>query len=95
MKNPPHMPLAVDEVRYVGDGVAVVIGRDRYQTADALEHIEVDYETLPAVVDMKAAVAEGADLVHPDQGDNKSFYFHFPVPSRGGRSSRPSPTPRS
>src|SRR3954453_3219299 len=50
MKHPAHPPLAVDEVRYVGDGVAVVIARDRYAAADALEAIEVDYEPLPAVV---------------------------------------------
>ena len=35
-------------MRYVGDAVAVVIAGDRYQAADALEAIEVDYEPLPA-----------------------------------------------
>ena len=57
---PPHLPLAVDEVRYVGDAVAVVIAGDRYQAADALEAIEVDYEPLPPVLDMRAALADGA-----------------------------------
>ena len=52
---PPHLALAVDKVRYVGDAVAVVIAGNRYQAADALEAIEVDYEPLPPVLDMRAA----------------------------------------
>ena len=61
---PPHPPLAIDEVRYVGDAVAVVIAGDRYQAADALEAIEVDYEPLPPVLDMRAALADGPTSVH-------------------------------
>jgi carbon-monoxide dehydrogenase large subunit len=77
MVHPDHHPLAVDEVRHLGDPVAVVIARDRYSASDALEAIEVDYEPLPAVVDMEAALAEGADLVHTDKGTNKSFTWPF------------------
>ncbi|MDT4912246.1 MAG: aerobic carbon-monoxide dehydrogenase large subunit, partial [Pseudonocardiales bacterium] len=57
---PAHPPLAHEEVRYVGDAVAVVIAGDRYQAADALEAIEIDYQPLPPVLDMEAALAEGA-----------------------------------
>ena len=65
----PEFPaLATDEVRYVGDCVAVVLATDRYQAADAAEAVEVDYEPLPAVLDMEAALADGADLVHADVG---------------------------
>ena len=78
MVHPDHPPLAVDEVRYVGDGVAVVVARDRYTAADALEAIAVEYEQLPAVVDMEAALAEGAPLVHSDKGTNQCFLFDFP-----------------
>ncbi|MCW2713389.1 MAG: carbon monoxide dehydrogenase, partial [Frankiales bacterium] len=77
MVHPDHPPLAVDEVRYVGDGVAVVIARDRYTAVDALEAIAVEYEQLPAVVDMEAALAEGADLVHSDKGTNSCFTWPF------------------
>ncbi len=77
MVHPDHPPLAVDEVRYVGDGVAVVVARDRYTAADALEAIAVEYEQLPAVVDMEAAIAEGADLVHSDKGTNTCFRWPF------------------
>ena len=78
MVHPDHHPLATDEVRYVGDGVAVVVARDRYAAADALEAISVEYEQLPAVVDMEAALAEGAPLVHSDKGTNRCFLFDFP-----------------
>jgi carbon-monoxide dehydrogenase large subunit len=70
---PSHPPLAVDEVRHVGDPVAVVVAASRYQAADALDAIEVDYEPLPAVLDMEAALAEGADLVHSDSGTNRCY----------------------
>ncbi|MDQ1696275.1 MAG: aerobic carbon-monoxide dehydrogenase large subunit [Frankiaceae bacterium] len=76
MKQPAHPPLAVDEVRYVGDGVAVVIARDRYAAADALEAIEVDYEPLPAVVDMEEALKDEV-LVHTDAGTNRCFTWPF------------------
>jgi carbon-monoxide dehydrogenase large subunit len=75
IKIPPHPPLATEEVRFVGDAVAVVIAGDRYQAADALEAIEVDYEPLPAVLDMRAAIADGADLVHTDLGTNQSYVW--------------------
>jgi carbon-monoxide dehydrogenase large subunit len=76
MKQPAHPPLAVDEVRYVGDAVAVVVARDRYAAADALEAIDVDYEPLPAVVDMEEALKDKA-LVHSDIGTNKCFTWPF------------------
>src|SRR3954447_23145035 len=76
MKLPAHPPLAVDEVRYVGDAVAVVVARDRYAAADALEAIEVDYEPLPAVVDMETSLQDKV-LVHSDLGTNRCFTWPF------------------
>jgi aerobic carbon-monoxide dehydrogenase large subunit len=76
MKHPNHPPLAVDEVRYVGDGVAVVVARDRYAAADALDAIEVDYEPLPAVVDMERALKDEV-LVHSELGTNRCFTWPF------------------
>ncbi len=76
MVHPDHPPLAVDEVRYVGDGVAVVVARDRYSAADALEHVVVNYEPLPAVVDMERALTD-SDLVHGDKGTNTCFVWPF------------------
>ncbi|HXA62001.1 MAG TPA: xanthine dehydrogenase family protein molybdopterin-binding subunit [Streptosporangiaceae bacterium] len=74
---PDHPPIAVTEVRYSGEPVACVVARDRYAAADALEAIDVDYEPLPPVLDMQAALAEGADLVHSDKGTNKSYTWVF------------------
>ncbi|QLJ03304.1 xanthine dehydrogenase family protein molybdopterin-binding subunit [Streptomyces sp. NEAU-sy36] len=70
---PDHPPIAVEEVRYAGDPVAVVAARDRYAAADALEAIEVDYDPLPPVLDLEAALAEGAPLVHSDKGTNRCY----------------------
>ncbi|GAA1741870.1 molybdopterin-dependent oxidoreductase [Isoptericola hypogeus] len=75
LATPPHLPLATDKVRYVGDGVAVVVAESRYAAADALEAIDVDYDPLPAVVDMAAAQADGAPLVHDDVPANRCFTY--------------------
>jgi len=72
---PAHPPMAVDEVRYVGEAVAVVVARDRYEAADAVAAIEVDYEPLPPVLDIRTALDEDSPKVH-EQG-NKSFVWTF------------------
>ncbi len=77
MVNPPHMALAVDEVNYVGDAVAVVLARDKASAVDALEAIDVDYEPLEAVVDMAAAAKDGAARVHEDTQSNISYVWPF------------------
>ena len=73
LKTPAHPILAVDTVRYVGDGVAVVVAEDRYLAQDAAELVTVDYETLPAVVDAAGATAEGAPQVHEEAPGNIAF----------------------
>jgi len=77
MVSPAHPPIAVDEVRYVGDAVAVVVARDRYSAADALEAISVDYDPLPAVTDMESALTAGSPLVHQDKGTNRCYDWPF------------------
>ena len=51
----PRPPLAVDEARFVGDPVALVVATDRYVAEDAVDLVEVDYEPLPPVVEYVAA----------------------------------------
>jgi carbon-monoxide dehydrogenase large subunit len=75
LKTPPHLPLATDKVRYVGDGVAVVVAESRYAAADALEAIDVDYDPLPPVLDMTAAQQDGSPLVHDDVPANRCFTY--------------------
>ena len=73
LKTPPHPALAVDTVRYVGDGVAVVVAEDRYAARDAAALVRVDYEVLPAVVDQQQAMGAGAPLLHADVPNNLAF----------------------
>jgi len=72
---PHHPPMATEEVRYVGEAVAVVVARDRYEAADAAAAVDVEYEPLPAVLDMRAALAEGSAKVH--EAGNKSYEWVF------------------
>src|SRR5882672_4108002 len=64
MAEPPRFALARDTVRHVGEPVAVVIAETLAQAMDAAECVSVDYETLPAVTDARAARAETAPLLH-------------------------------
>jgi aerobic carbon-monoxide dehydrogenase large subunit len=74
---PTYLPLAIDEVRHVGEPVAVVVARNRASAVDALEAIEVDYEPLPVVLDMEAALAPDSPLVHADKGTNKCYTWVY------------------
>ncbi len=74
-KTPFHPPIVTDEVRYLGDVVAVVVASDRYTAKDALELIEVEYDELPVVTDMEAALADDASLVHEDLETNECFVW--------------------
>ena len=73
MKEPAHPALAVSKVRHVGDAVAVVVAETREQAADASELVEVDYEELPAVVDVVAATQDGAPQLFDDVPNNIPF----------------------
>src|SRR5262249_56124221 len=61
---PSYPPMDVDEVRYVGDIVACVIARDRYAAADDAAAVEIDYNPLPPVLDMKQALSDGSPKLH-------------------------------
>ena len=74
---PHHPPMATDEVRYVGEAVAVVVARDRYAAADAVDAVDVSYEPLEPVLDMRTALDENAPKVH--EAGNKSYEFVFPT----------------
>jgi aerobic carbon-monoxide dehydrogenase large subunit len=69
-KQAPRSALAVDKVRYVGDPVALVIAETRAQAMDAAELVDVDYDDLPAVVDVEAALAADAPLQFEELGSN-------------------------
>ena len=60
---PHHYPLPADKVRYVGEAVAVVVAETRELARDAVEHVKVEYQVLPAVIATTAAAAPGAPRV--------------------------------
>ncbi|CUR55549.1 Carbon-monoxide dehydrogenase (Acceptor) [metagenome] len=65
-----HAALAHGVVRYVGDPVALVLAETRAQAVDAAELVDIDYDELPVVVDMEAALAPDAPLQFPELGSN-------------------------
>ncbi len=71
--SPPHFVLAREEVRHVGEAVAVVVAESEAQATDAVETILIDYEALPAVTDVEAATRDDTPLVHRALGTNVSF----------------------
>ncbi len=67
---PPHFPLATDEVRHVGDIVAIVVAVALGAAKDAVELVVVDYAELPSVVHSRRAMAEGAPRAWSDASSN-------------------------
>ena len=70
MHTKSRWPLATAVAKYAGEPVAVVVATSRERAQDALDLIEVEYETLPAVMDLEQALEAGAPLVHADLGTN-------------------------
>jgi carbon-monoxide dehydrogenase large subunit len=71
MKEPPHPILALDKVRYVGDHVVMVVAETLEQAKNAAELVEVDYEPLSAVVDVRDA--KGGAALHDIAPDNHCY----------------------
>ncbi len=65
-----QLPLALNEVHYVGEAVAMVVADSRYIAEDALDLIDVEYDPLPVVHSLEVASAKDAPLVHADVPDN-------------------------
>ncbi len=77
MQEPKHPVLAEGKVRHVGDPIAMIVAETPEQARDAAEAIVVDIDELPAVVDMKAALAEGAPKVHDELASNLCYDWGF------------------
>ena len=69
-KQTTHPPMAFDRVRFVGESVAVVVADSPEAAVEGAELVDVDYETLPVVVDGEKATATGAPLVHAEAPNN-------------------------
>src|SRR5437588_13009329 len=72
-------PLAEGKVRFYGDPVAVVIADDLYTARDARDLIEVDYESLPAAIDLEKAMQPDAPILYEEFGTNVAFGMHPPT----------------
>ena len=71
--------MAIDKVRHVGEVVAAVVAEDRYIAEDAADLVEVEYEVLPANVDIETSLdATGDAVIHPaDRSSNKALDESF------------------
>ena len=67
---PDQPPIAIDKVRFVGEALAYVIAETLDQARDAAERIEIDYEVLPAVVDIAGALAPNVARLWDERGGN-------------------------
>ncbi|WJR76296.1 xanthine dehydrogenase family protein molybdopterin-binding subunit [Bradyrhizobium sp. NP1] len=70
---PPYPILAAGEVRHVGDAIAFVVAESVDKARDAIEAIEVNWTSLPAVVGVANAVKNGAPQVWTQHAGNVLF----------------------
>ncbi|PRX37966.1 carbon-monoxide dehydrogenase large subunit [Meinhardsimonia xiamenensis] len=77
MQEPAHPVLAQGKVRHVGEIIAAVVAETYEQARDAAEKVVPDIEELPAVVDMRAALADDAPKVHDDLKNNLCYDWGF------------------
>jgi len=68
-------PLVDDRLRYVGQPIGVLVAPSRYEAEDLAQLVDLNIETLPVVVDAKAAVSPDAPLLYPELGDNVLSVF--------------------
>jgi carbon-monoxide dehydrogenase large subunit len=67
-------PLARDRVRYVGEPVAVVVAESRYLAEDALDAVDVTYEPLPVVTDVRASLRQQV-ILHEEPATNLAAQY--------------------
>ncbi len=84
--SPPHPSMAVDRVAFAGEIVALVVARSAAEARDAADLVDVDYEELPAVLDLKEADTDAA-FAHPDLGTNLSAHYVYDSADDGTGSS--------
>jgi carbon-monoxide dehydrogenase large subunit len=83
MQEPKHPVLAHGKVRHVGEPIAAVVAETLAQARDAAEAIDVEIAELPAVVNMKDAVKDGAPKVHDDLPGNLCYDWGFVEENKG------------
>ncbi len=77
---PERFPIAEKEVCYQGEIVAAVLAETKGQAADAANLIQVEYEELPAVMDLEKAMDKGSPKTHEGAADNISWDLTYTGP---------------
>jgi aerobic carbon-monoxide dehydrogenase large subunit len=75
VRQAPQWALCRDRARHVGEIVAMIVADRPERAADAVDLIEVEWDLLPPVVDMRRAAEPGAQLIHPEWGNNIGIAF--------------------
>ena len=75
VRQAPQWALCRDRARHVGEIVAMIVADSPERAVDAVDLIEVEWDLLPAVVDMRRAAEPGAQLIHPEWGNNTGIAF--------------------
>ncbi|HEY4253568.1 MAG TPA: molybdopterin cofactor-binding domain-containing protein, partial [Roseomonas sp.] len=70
---PSYRSLSAGAARFVGDAVAAIVADTLAQAKDAAEALAIDWQPLPAVTDIRAAVAPGAPVVWAEAPGNLCF----------------------
>ena len=73
IKSAPQFAMAIDRACWQGEPVVAVVAETRAQAEDALGVLQVDWETLPAVLDAETALDPETPVIHPELGDNLCF----------------------
>src|SRR5690349_4427592 len=79
---PNHQPMPPERVAYAGEIVAVVVARSAAEARDAAELVDVEYDELPAALDLREA-AEDKVLAHPELGTNKTAFWQLDSAGQG------------
>src|SRR6516164_2729921 len=77
MKQPPRPALPTDKARFVGHPLAFVVAETLLQAKDAAEAIEVEIDSLPAVIRPEEATRPGAPLLHDEAPGNVALDYHY------------------
>jgi carbon-monoxide dehydrogenase large subunit len=73
MKSAPQYPLPLDRATWQGEAVVAVVADSRAAAEDGVAALDVEWEPLPAQLDMETALDAGAVVIHPELGDNLVF----------------------
>ncbi len=82
-KSAVQHPMAVDRACFQGEPVAAVVAETRAEAEDAAELVAVEWEELPVVTDMEAALSSDGPVIHPELGDNLCFEHETAVGDAG------------